>query len=64
MKKKWRRYQGGGGYRRRKQTHPGGGWMSLVLFLARSVCAPETFLTYLLRLHNSQIVHCCHAAKT
>lgn len=25
---------------------------------------PETFLTYLLHVHNSLVLHCCHAAQT
>ena len=36
----------------------------LVLNLERSICIPEVFLTYLLRLHNYLIVQCCYAAKT
>lgn len=38
--------------------------MRLVFLLVSDLRFPETFLTYLLHLHNSKNLQCCYAAKT
>ena len=38
--------------------------MRLVFIVETNFCSPETFLTYLLRLHNYLLLQCCYAAKT